>query len=134
MMVFTSSRFFWKYPFSNLPKIRISFENRKSEHHHWIFHIRVNLDAKCQLKLTILIFWIKFAQKRYFQSKRKNWTLPLNFAYFWSKTEKVNITIEFCIFELVGVPNFTLNKQFWILASNLPEKGISGREWKEWTS
>ena len=27
------------------------------------------------------------------------------------ETEKVNITIEFCIFELAKVPNFTLNKQ-----------------------
>ena len=37
------------------------------------------------LKLTILIFWNKFTQKGYLQSK----------------TEKVNTTIEFCIFELV---------------------------------
>ena len=41
--------------------------------------------AKFQLKLTILIFKIKFAQKMYFQSKMK----------------KVNITIEFYILELV---------------------------------
>ena len=41
--------------------------------------------TKFKLKLTILIFWTKFAQKGYFQSK----------------TEKVNVTIEFCIFELV---------------------------------
>ena len=32
--------------------------------------------------------------------------------YFWSKTEKVNITIEFCIFELNNVLNFSLNLQF----------------------
>ena len=41
--------------------------------------------AKFQLKLIILIFKIKFAQKMYFQSKMK----------------KVNITIEFYILELV---------------------------------
>ena len=41
--------------------------------------------AKFQPKLKILIFWTKFAQKRCFRSK----------------TKKVNITIEFCIFELV---------------------------------
>ena len=28
----------------------------KSEHHHWILHIRVRLSAKFQFKLTILIF------------------------------------------------------------------------------
>ena len=41
--------------------------------------------AKFQSKLTILIFWIKFAQKEYFQFE----------------TVKVSIAIEFCIFELV---------------------------------
>ena len=40
-----------------------------------------------------LIFWIKFAQK----------------GYFWSKIEKVDITNEFCIFELGYLPNFSLN-------------------------
>ena len=34
---------------------------------------------------------------------------------FRSKTEKVNITMEFCIFELVSVPNFSLHWQFWFL-------------------
>ena len=49
--------------------------------------------TKFQLKLKILILLTKFAQKR----------------YFWSKTEKVNITIEFCIFELVWIPNLSLD-------------------------
>ena len=57
------------------------FHNRKSEHHHWILHIRISLANKFLLKLTILIFWTKFAQKR----------------KFWSETGKVNTTIEFCI-------------------------------------
>ena len=52
----------------------------KSEHHHWILHTWISLGAKFQLKLTILIFWTKFAQKEYIQSK----------------TEKVNFTIELC--------------------------------------
>ena len=38
-----------------------------------------------QLELTIPILWTKFAQKGYFQSK----------------TKKVNITVESCLFELV---------------------------------
>ena len=59
--------------------------NRKSKFTHWILHIRIGLGNTFQLnKLTILIFWTKFAQKGYFQSK----------------TEKVNFTIEFCEFEL----------------------------------
>ena len=45
------------------------------------------------------MFWNKFTQKWYFQSK----------------TEKVNITIEFCIFELVQVSIFNLNNIFLIL-------------------
>ena len=43
------------------------------------------LGTKFQLELTVLIFWIKFDQKWYFQFK----------------TEKVSTAIEFCIFELV---------------------------------
>ena len=69
-------------------------KTKKSEHHHWILYIRVSLDTKFQLKLTILKFGTKFAQKRYFQLK----------------AAKVHSTIEFCIFELVYLPNFTLNK------------------------
>ena len=76
------------------PKGVFSIENGKSEHHHCILHIRISLGTKFQVKLTILIFWTKFEQKEYIQSK----------------TEKVNITIEFSIFELVYVPNFTSNK------------------------
>ena len=29
--------------------------------------------------------------------------------YFWSKRDRVNTTIEFCIFDLVNVPNVKLN-------------------------
>ena len=84
---------FW----SNLLKKGISGRRQKSEHHHGILHIPVSLGikfhfrqiiwilglnlpkrgyfsrisrgAKFQLKLTTLIFWTKFAQKWYFQSK-----------------------------------------------------------------
>ena len=54
----------------------------------------------------------------------------LIFGRIIPKTEKVNTTIEFYIFELVYVPNLTLNKQFWILGPNLPKKGIYGQKWK----
>ena len=66
------------------PKYLFSIKNRKSEHHHSILHVRISVGTKFQLKLIILIFWTKFAQKGYFHSKRK----------------RVNSIIEFCIFEL----------------------------------
>ena len=54
----------------------------------------------------------------------------------WPKkdTSKIfykNITIEFCIFDLVMVPNFSLNYQLWIFGQNLPKKSISGRKRKK---
>ena len=83
-------------------------KNEKSEHRHWILHIRISLCIKFHLKLIILTFWTKFAHK----------------GHFWSKTKKVNTTIEFCIFELVYVSSFTLNWQYWQFGPNLPKKGI----------
>ena len=59
-------------------------ETEKSEQDHWILDIRIILGIKFYLKLTILIFWTKFAQN----------------GYFRSKTKIVNSIIEFCIFEL----------------------------------
>ena len=44
-------------------------QNRKSEHHHRISHTRSSLATKFQVKLVILSFWTKFAQKQYSQSK-----------------------------------------------------------------
>ena len=49
---------------------------------------------KFQPKLIISIFWIKFAQKRYSQSKTE-----IN----------ITITIEFCMLELVHVTTVTTN-------------------------
>ena len=63
--------------------------------------------TKFHLKLGILIFGTKFAQK----------------GYFWSKTEKVNTTIEFYIFE--KGTRFQLKLTIRILGPNLPKKGIS---------
>ena len=48
---------------------------RKSKHHHWILDIRISLGTKFQLKLAVLNFWTKFAQKGCF-FKQKMWTLP----------------------------------------------------------
>ena len=60
------------------------YNKKKSKHHHWILHIQIILGPKFQPRLTILIFWPKFAQKGCFQFKQ----------------EKVNTTIEFRKFEL----------------------------------
>ena len=52
-------------------------------------------------KLTIAIFWTKFAKKG---------------SYFLSKTNKIDTTVEFCIFELVFVYQISLwtnNFEFW---------------------
>ena len=111
------------------PKKVFSVQNEKSEHHHWILHIRI---TKFQLKLTILIFWTKLAKKGYFQSKWEKvstakefqfifgtkfqlelkiltfWTKFAQKGYFWSQTKEVNITIEFYTIELVQVPTFNL--------------------------
>ena len=46
-----------------------------------IRHLRAG--TKFRLKMTLLNFWIKLTQKRYF------------------RTKKMKITIEFCIFKLI---------------------------------
>ena len=43
----------------------------------------------------------------------------------------MDTTIEFLLFELVFVSNFTLNKQLWIFGQNLPRKGFSGLKQKK---
>ena len=66
----------------------------KIERHHWLLLIQINLVTKFQFKLKILIFWTKFAQRGYFQSKTKK----VNFALR---------TLQLCIFELIKVPTFS---------------------------
>ena len=100
------------------PRTAILVKIEKSEQHNWLQHIRFSLGTKFQLQLTIFTFWTKFAQK----------------GYFRSKTEKLNITIEFCMFELVYVPNVSLKWTFWFFGPNCPKQSISGRKLKKWTS
>ena len=64
---------------------------------------------------TILNFWTKFVQG----------------GYLWSKTEEVNIIIEFRIFKLFLVPNLSINWQFWFFRSDLPRKSFSGLKQKK---
>ena len=72
---FSSNWQFWFFG-PNLHKNIFLVKNWKSEHHHWIPHIQISLGTKFQLKLTILIFSTRFAQK----------------GFFWCKTEKANTT------------------------------------------
>ena len=44
-------------------------QNSKSKHHHQIQHIQISHGTNFHLKNKILVIWIKFAQKGYFQSK-----------------------------------------------------------------
>ena len=74
-------------------------------HHHWILHIRFILCIEFYFEQTILNFWTKFTQERYWSSK----------------TEKVNIFVESCILKLVFVPNFNLNWQFWYFHQICPK-------------
>ena len=96
--------------------------------------MRNGLGSTFQLKETILDFLTKFAQKEFFQSKTEksehrhrilqirisqcikihfeqknlNFWSKLNLkGFFWSKKEKVSVIVDFYIFELGKVPNFT---------------------------
>ena len=65
----------------------------KSDHNHRILHILSSLGTKFQRKLKIFNFWTKLIKNGYFQSKKK----------------KRKMTIEFYIFELVLVLNFSFH-------------------------
>ena len=56
------------------------------------------LQIQISLGIQILFFWITFTQKGYLQPK----------------TEKLNTTSEFCMFELVQVPNFSLRNFYFL--------------------
>ena len=85
----------------------LPIENRKTEPHHRVFHIRISLNTKFQLKLTLLTFWTKFVQNRYFQSKKIKW------KQHWI----LNIQISWGI-------NFQFEQTIWVFGTNLPKKGI----------
>ena len=59
-------------------------KSKNIEHRHWILYIRISPGTKFQNEQTILIFWTKFTQEWYLRSK----------------SEKVKLITEFCIFKL----------------------------------
>ena len=60
-------------------------KKKEKKNHYRVLNTQIILCTEFQLKLTILTFWAKFAQE----------------GYFLPKTEKVNITTEWCVFELI---------------------------------
>ena len=118
-------------------------------------HSWISLGTKFQPKLTILIFWSKFARKGYFRSKTEiseyhHWIMRIwiglvtefhskkqlnaQKGYFCAKNrKKVSFTMEFCILELVYVPSLSVNWQFLCFEPNLPKKGIPSLKQKMWT-
>ena len=107
------------------PKRVFPVKNKKSEHHHWILHVRISLGTKVQLKLIILdqiwgkrafpvvnkkseqhhrIQHIRITLRIKCHLKLTNLTFSTKFTqreHFQSQTKKVNTTIKFWIFELV---------------------------------
>ena len=71
--------------------------------------MKIIVGSKFQLQQTILIFGTNFKKK-----KKEHVRL---------KREKVKITIDFFIFEVVLVPIFNLNWQFWFFGPSLSKKG-----------
>ena len=53
-----------------------ALKQKTNEQHHRILHMRISLGTKFQVKLTFLIFLIKFVQKRTFRSKTEKSTFP----------------------------------------------------------
>ena len=90
-------------------KIIFPLWKRKIEHQYGILHIQISLGTKLQLQPPISIFWSKFEQKGYFESKAK----------------KVSMTIEFSIFKLVKILKFSFQQQFSFLRPSLPKNSIS---------
>ena len=80
------------------------------------FSFREVLGTKFRIKMTLLNFWIKLTQKRYF------------------RTKNMKITIEFYIVKLIQILNFSFNKQFWFLEQISRRKiYFQSKTHKKWT-
>ena len=102
-------------------------QNRKSSHHNWILHIRLRLGSKFQLKLTILIFWTKFAEKWY--SKKFHFcmcpwsllTISDLFARWPTDTTTLQCSFSFKTQRIRNAANIFLQKIYlWLKSSKLP--------------
>ena len=113
----------------NVPKKSISSQKLKKINTIELCIFKLICVTKFQLKPEYFDFRTKFVQKWYFQYNTGKVTITIqilgwsdNFEFseqicpkreFLSKTEIVNSTFEFYIFELFWVPNFSENWQFW---------------------
>ena len=90
-------------------KICINFDDQdyvlENEHHHQNPQIQISIDTKFCIQQTTIYFQTKFAQIDHFRSKNK----------------KVNITTKIYLFELMQVPNFSLNRQFQIFKTKFAQ-------------
>ena len=99
------------------PRKIFMFQNRKSEHHHWIPHIQISFGTKFQLKLTILIFfWPDLPKKGVSGLKQKKWTPHIFYIIVYIQTGLAR--------------NFSSNWQFRFVVPNLPKKvfGVKNRK------
>ena len=95
-------------------------------------NISIEFSTKFQLKLKIMIFLAKFAQKGYIRSKWKRLSPIMEFCLLM---ELYYLVLNlYCLFELFFVPNLSLNWQFWVFGPNLPKNRFSGRKLRTWTS
>ena len=110
---FSLNKQFWFFEtiFSNKDT---SKQIQKNDHHHWIIHIRI---SQILLWRNSFKFWDQIYPKQVSSFKNR---------------KKKNITIGLGIFELIEVPNFSLNRKFLFFWPNLPKKGIFGQKRKNW--
>ena len=75
------------------PRRVITVKKIKSEHYHWILHIRISLGTKFHFKQ----FWIlgsNLSRKSIFSWIRKNWTWPLSSWYGKTRVTSYELRVE----------------------------------------
>ena len=87
---------------------------------------RVTILSKTEkVNITINFKCIGISPCAKFHHKQRRF-LRQNFSnkgYFWPERDQVKIIVEFSIFELAYLRNFSLNRQFWCFELNLQKKG-----------
>ena len=120
-------------------------ENETSEQCHWILHIRIPVGTRLHLKLIILTFLTKLAQKGgVFDRKQKKWIPPLYSVHsnwfrlqiLWlfliknRNSENHHYTLDVRI--SVGT-NFYLKPTVLIIWTKFVKKGRFWSKTKKWT-
>ena len=127
---FNLNRRFWFFFDQICPKRIFPVENRKSEHHHWIQHICINL-GKVSAET---FFGPSLHKKSIFDRKQKKWTSTLNCAYAYriSFSTKFQLKLIILIFwtKFTKMDIFRRNKKKWApplnsAYSNKPSNQIS---------